>query len=186
MGVPPWDIGRPQTVFTALAAVGSLRGRLLDVGCGTGETTLLAASHGADALGIDLSRRAIGLARAKAAQRGVPARFGVMDALHLDRTGEQFETVVDSGTFHIFSPAQRRVYVASLGAVTRPGSVCYLLCARPGGPGSWGPTGLGIDDLTRAFAAGWTLTSAEPALYEVTDRAPVDHIDAWLATITRR
>jgi SAM-dependent methyltransferase len=184
-GAPPWEIGRPQAAFVALADAGRLCGRLLDVGCGTGETTLLAAAHGANALGIDLSRRAVDLARAKAARRGVPAQFAVANALHLDWTGEQFDTVVDSGTFHLFDAVQRCAYVASVGAAIRPGGTYYLLCARDGGPGSWGPPGLGIDELTRTFPEGWAIAGVEPATFEVTDGAPVDHVDAWLATIAR-
>ena len=34
---PPWDIGRPQPAFVALAAEGGLGRDVLDVGCGTGE-----------------------------------------------------------------------------------------------------------------------------------------------------
>jgi hypothetical protein len=40
---PPWDIGAPQPAFATLAADGRLRGRVLDVGCGTGEHVLMAA-----------------------------------------------------------------------------------------------------------------------------------------------
>ena len=57
---PPWDISRPQPAFQRLAEQGRLAGRVLDAGCGTGEQTLLAAAHGADALGVDLSPAAIG------------------------------------------------------------------------------------------------------------------------------
>src|SRR6266536_3269789 len=35
-GTPPWDIGRPQPAFLALADAGAIRGRVLDVGCVTG------------------------------------------------------------------------------------------------------------------------------------------------------
>ena len=52
----PWDIGRPQPAFVRLAEQGLLAGRVLDSGCGTGEQTLLAAAHGADATGVDVSR----------------------------------------------------------------------------------------------------------------------------------
>ncbi len=51
---PAWDIGRPQPAFVRLAEQGLLSGQVLDSGCGTGEHTLLAAEHGADALGIDV------------------------------------------------------------------------------------------------------------------------------------
>src|ERR1039458_3550152 len=37
-GTPPWDIGRPQPAFLALAEAGTIRGRVLDVGCGPAST----------------------------------------------------------------------------------------------------------------------------------------------------
>jgi hypothetical protein len=43
---PPWDIGRPQPVFVRLAEAGLIRGRVLDVGCGTGEHVLMVAERG--------------------------------------------------------------------------------------------------------------------------------------------
>jgi SAM-dependent methyltransferase len=52
-GTPPWDIGRPQPAFVRLADAGDLRGRVLDVGCGTGEHALLAAVRGLDATVLD-------------------------------------------------------------------------------------------------------------------------------------
>src|SRR3954453_6294423 len=79
---PPWDIGRPQAPLVRVAETGGLHGRVLDVGCGTGEHVLLAASRGLDATGIDLSPTAIRAAEAKAAARGVAnARFVVGDVL---------------------------------------------------------------------------------------------------------
>jgi hypothetical protein len=36
-GVPPWDIGRPQKEFLRLVEDGEISGKVLDVGCGTGE-----------------------------------------------------------------------------------------------------------------------------------------------------
>ncbi len=102
-GTPaPWDIGRPQPAFVRLAEGGLLSGRVLDAGCGTGEHALLAAAHGADAVGIDISPRAIGQAREKAAARGLAARFEVGDALGLGQSGMTFDTVIDSGLFHVF------------------------------------------------------------------------------------
>ena len=41
---PPWDIGHSQPAFKALAEQGVLRGRVLDVGCGTGEHALMCKS----------------------------------------------------------------------------------------------------------------------------------------------
>jgi cyclopropane fatty-acyl-phospholipid synthase-like methyltransferase len=125
---PPWDIGRPQPAFLRLADAGLLAGRVLDAGCGTGEHALLAAARGADAVGVDVSPTAIERARAKAAERGLSARFEVADALDLGRLGITFDTVIDSGLFHVFGDEERPRYVASMASVLRPGGVCFLMC----------------------------------------------------------
>ncbi|MGE0464786.1 MAG: class I SAM-dependent methyltransferase [Vicinamibacterales bacterium] len=58
-------------------------GRVLDVGCGTGRTTLAVAQQlGADgcAIGIDISEPMIAAARARAEREGLPVRFICADA----------------------------------------------------------------------------------------------------------
>jgi 2-polyprenyl-3-methyl-5-hydroxy-6-metoxy-1,4-benzoquinol methylase len=90
-----------------LATAGKLVGRVLDVGCGTGEHALVAASLGYEAVGVDMSKRAIELAKTKAAERGMEARFVVADVLRLDDLGEQFDAVLDCGLFHVFDDSQR-------------------------------------------------------------------------------
>ena len=116
-----WDIGRPQPAFVRLADKGLLTGLLLDAGCGTGENSLLAASRGADVVGIDLSPTAIARAREKASERGLAARFEVADALDLERLAFTVDTVIDSGVFHVFNDDDRARYVASLAAALKPG-----------------------------------------------------------------
>src|SRR5580704_14985544 len=111
---PPWDIGRPQPACGRLADAGLLTGRVLDAGCGTGEHTLLAAAHGAEATGVDLVPLAIERARAKAATRGLTARFEVGDVLDLRALGVSADTVIDCGVFHVFDDDARARYVASL------------------------------------------------------------------------
>ena len=113
--VPPWDIGRPQPAFEELARSGCLSGKVLDVGCGTGEHALLAAALGHEALGVDIAPRAIEQAEAKAAARGLEVRFLVRDALLLPELGEQFDTVLDCGLFHVLDDADRVRFVRQLG-----------------------------------------------------------------------
>jgi SAM-dependent methyltransferase len=55
--------------------------RVLDVGCGTGTTTLAAAAGAREALGVDISEPMIARARDRAREQGLPnARFEVADA----------------------------------------------------------------------------------------------------------
>lgn len=182
---PPWDIGRPQRAFARLADEGQLSGRVLDSGCGTGEHALLAASRGADVTGIDVAPTAIERARAKAAERGLTARFEVADALDLELLGRTFDTVIDSGVFHVFGDEDRARYVASLAAVLRPGGTCYLMCFSDRQPGDWGPRRVRADELRAAFSDGWTVESVTADMFDINPVGDVTQTEAWLAAIRR-
>jgi SAM-dependent methyltransferase len=183
---PAWDIGRPQPVFVRLAERDLLAGRVLDSGCGTGENTLLAAAHGADATGIDLSGRAIERARAKAAERGLAARFETGDVLRLGDLGLAFDTVIDCGVFHVFDDEARVRYVASLASALRPGGHCYLICFSDLQPGDFGPRRVSQDELRSAFTGGWDIASIEAEAFEINAAAfGVTSARAWLADIER-
>jgi SAM-dependent methyltransferase len=182
---PPWDIGRPQPTFVRLADEGRLAGRVLDAGCGTGEHTLLAASRGADATGMDLAPTAIACARAKAAARGLNARFEIADALDLPRQGRTFDTVVDSGVFHVFDDEDRARYLAGLASVLRPGGACYLMCFSDRQPGDWGPRRFGADELRAEFGAGLTLESLTAETFHLNPIHGVTQAQAWLAVLRR-
>jgi cyclopropane fatty-acyl-phospholipid synthase-like methyltransferase len=181
---PPWDIGRPQPVFERLAEQGLLRGRLLDSGCGTGENTLMAAAHGAEALGVDVAPTAIAQACQKAAERSSTARFEVADVLELSQLGLTFDTVVDSGVFHVFDDRDRARYVASLAAVMMPGATCYLMCFSDRQPGDAGPRRVSQDELIAAFRDGWAIDSITAETFVINFQGRSE-AQAWLATIQR-
>ena len=182
-GTPPWDIGRPQQAFARLTEAGELHGRVLDVGCGTGEHALMAAGLGLDTTGVDVAPAAIAIARRKAEERGRPVRFLVGDALDLAALGTAFDTVLDCGLFHIFDDDDRARYVASLAAAVRPGGRYHMLCFSDRQPGDWGPRRVRTDEITASFANGWRIESIDPAILEVT--IDTGSVQAWLAAITR-
>ena len=182
----PWDIGRPQPAFLRLAESALLTGRVLDAGCGTGEHTLLAARFGAEAIGVDVSARAIEQARDKAATRGIKARFQVADALNLTDLGLTFDTIIDSGVFHVFDDVSRARYVASLASVLRPGGHCHLMCFSDRQPGTAGPRRVTEAELRAAFSDGWTTVSIEPDAFDVNSGIfGTATVQAWLADISR-
>ncbi len=183
--LPPWDIGRPQPAFVRLADAGALSGVLLDAGCGTGEHTILAARYSTRALGIDVSPRAIEIARRKAVERGVDASFEVLDALRLVTLGEAYDTVVDSGLFHVFDDAARARYVAAVHAVLRPGGHLLLMCFSDRQPGDWGPRRVTEGELVAAFGSGWRIDSLAPEHFDINPGLGSPTAEAWLAQIVR-
>ena len=182
-GTPPWDIGRPQPAFLELADAGALQGRVLDVGCGTGEHALMAAARGLDATGIDAAPSAIAIAQAKARERGLSARFLVWNALDLGSLDERFDTVLDSGLFHVFGDDDRARLVESLAAVTDPGARYHMMCFSDRQPGDWGPRRVSQEEIRSSFVRGWRVESIEAATFDVTLDPP--GVQAWRAAITR-
>lgn len=180
---PPWDIGEPQVAFATLAANGRLHGRVLDVGCGTGEHVLMAAAEGCEAVGLDIAPSAIRLAQAKATDRRIPARFLIGDARNLASLGEQFDVVLDCGLFHVFDDGDRALYVANLASVTRRGGVYFMLCVSDNEPPGWGPRRITQAEIRSAFADGWHVESIEPTELNVTIRS--EPVRSWFSSIER-
>ena len=181
---PPWDIGRPQPAFVRLADAGQLVAPVLDCGCGTGEHTLMLASRGIEALGVDFAPAAIGAARHKAQERELRVDFQVADALDLGRLGRHFQTAIDSGVFHTFGDAERGTYVESLGTILEPGGVVHLLCFSELTPGDYGPRRVTQAEIRDAFAKGWDVQRIEAERFDVLPDFPV-RPHAWLARIRR-
>jgi len=51
----------------------------------------------------------------------------MVDALDLACLGRTFETIIDSGLFHLFTDEERRRFLPSLAAVLRPGGTYFML-----------------------------------------------------------
>ena len=112
-------------------------------------------------------------------------RFEVADALSLDGLGLTFDTVIDSGLFHVFDDADRARYVTSLASVLESGGTCYLMCFSERQPGAIGPRRVRQEELRAAFSDGWGVTSIVADAFEVNPGLGTPTAQAWLATIRR-
>jgi SAM-dependent methyltransferase len=188
VGQPRWEIGRPQQAILEVAD--RITGSVLDAGCGTGDNALYFASRGQKVTGIDFLAEPINLAKQKSAERGLTATFLVMDALALKGLPEVFDSVIDSGLFHVFSDEDRRRYVDSLASVLKPGGRLFLLCFSDAEPGEQGPRRISRNEIVDAFGEGWAIESTEPSRYEVRpDLNDISFCDggprAWFVTVRR-
>jgi cyclopropane fatty-acyl-phospholipid synthase-like methyltransferase len=110
-------------------------------------------------------------------------RFLVHNALDLASIGEQFDTVLDSGLFHVFSDEHRAAYVEGLKDVTRPGTRYFMLCFSEHQPGDFGPRRVTQHEIRQSFNGGWQIDSIEMKKLE-TNLGP-EGVIAWLACMTR-
>src|SRR5512137_416443 len=182
-GTPPWDIGRPQKEFTELVRQGEINGSVLDIGCGSGENALFFAQEGFVVWGIDSSPLAIQKAQKKAAERGLPVHFQVLNALELAKLNRTFDTATDSGLFHTLSDEDRPLFVKNLAAILSPTGNYFMLCFSDREPAGYGPRRISEQEIRETFSDGWSINYIRPATFESNTRAQGPR--AWLSSITR-
>ena len=192
-GVPSWEIGGPQPVVERLLAEGSIAGRVLDAGCGSGAHAVLLARHGHPTVGLDVAARAVALAQARAAEADLSSRCRFLVGNVLEPKGgwaaglgSPTDTILDIGLFHCLQPADRDRYATVLASVTAPGARAFVACWSDRNPLGIGPERVRRRDLRRAFraATGWRIDSIEDAT--LATLLPMGHVHAWLARVTRR
>src|ERR1700761_2939029 len=181
LGFTPWD-GHPiaknlQDLVTELPA-----GKALDLGCGTGDSSIYLAQHGWKVTGVDYVPRALDKARAKAAATKASVDFVRADVTHLSQAGvgADFQLIVDNGCLHNMSDGDRDAYVREVSAVAAPGARLLIVAFLPGG--RFGVRGVDPAEMERRFAPAWTLLSAghereldrekTPARYYLFQRRP--------------
>jgi len=171
LGFTPWD-GHPIATSLRNLVEGSddesalTPGRALDVGCGTGDTSIYLAQHGWQVTGVDFVSKAVDKARAKADAEKVDVDFRHADATRLssEAVGAGFNLIVDNGCLHGMSGGDRDSYVREVTAVAAPDARLLLVEFTPGG--TIAVPGIGQDEIERRFAEAWTLLSAGDQPYE--------------------
>ena len=162
-GAAPWDIGAGQPDLLELIERLPPTGRVLDLGCGTGDLAIDLARRGIQVLGIDFVPAALDVARARAsALPRESARlldFEVGDALRPSAYAGTIGAVVDSGFFHLFEAGPRRDLVDELGRALPPGGRYYMLGFAIAIPAPDVPLQVTADEIRELFGAreGWVI-----------------------------
>jgi SAM-dependent methyltransferase len=176
LGFTPWD-GHPIAASLRSLVEGNedepglTPGRALDVGCGTGDTSIYLAQHGWQVTGIDFVSKAVAKARAKADAAGTTVEFRQGDATKLstEGVGTGFGLIVDQGCLHAISGPDRDKYASEVTAAAAPGARLFLVEFTPGG--SIGVPGIDQAEIELRFAEAWTLVSAGDQPYPASRRS---------------
>jgi ubiquinone/menaquinone biosynthesis C-methylase UbiE len=164
IGFTPWD-GHPIAANLQDMVEGTSdqpplpAGSALDLGCGTGDSSIYLAQHGWKVTGVDFVPKALDKARAKAGAAGLSINFVQADVTHLSQAGigANFPLIVDNGCLHNMSDNDRDAYVREVSAVAAPDARLLIVAFLPGG--RFGVRGVEPAEMERRFASTWTLLS---------------------------
>jgi cyclopropane fatty-acyl-phospholipid synthase-like methyltransferase len=138
-------------------------GPALDLGCGSAVWGVRLAKRGWHVTGVDMVEKALERARERVDEGGVEMRLvrGDVTALREADVGSGFRLVVDTGTFHGLTDAQREAMGREVSAVCTEDATVLLDCFAPRRRGPL-PRGASRADVECAFP-GWEVTDIEIA-----------------------
>src|SRR5690606_16631897 len=113
--------------------------RVLEIGCGTGSTSVWLAQRGFDVTAIDVAPLAVERAQERARAAGVKARFLVADVLNLPDLGPPFEFFFDRGCYHAVRRDAPDAYAPAVASRLLPGALGLVLTGNAREPHDPGP-----------------------------------------------
>ncbi len=154
----PWDTGITPPEIVSVIEIGKVPiGRALDLGCGTGTNAIYLAQRGFTVTAIDVSRRAISLARrkAQAANLANKIRFERGDVTLMRRwaLNHSIDFAFDIGCFHNLDSASRHRYVSALTSVLKTGALYMLYAFEPQSD----RRGVALDEIAALFDRDYRL-----------------------------
>ncbi|WP_217702785.1 class I SAM-dependent methyltransferase [Nocardioides guangzhouensis] len=182
VGFHPWeDLAAHRPFAEALLALVEQEedgrpppyGRALDLGCGSGTWGVKLAARGWSVTGVDNVAKALGRARHRIHEAGVEMRLVQGDVTRLleSDVGPGYDLVLDTGTFHGLTPAQRRDMGREVDAISAADATVVLDCFSPRKRGPL-PRGCTREDVEEAFP-GWEVVAVVDA---DTDPDPISRI----------
>ena len=175
IGFHPWEDAEEQSSFTdkfstLLDREESGRqppyGLALDVGTGSGIWGIRLAQRGWQVTGIDIVGKALRRAQERVREAGVDMRLVQGDVTELGATdvGTGFRLVLDTGTFHGLTAAERAAMGREVSAVAAPDATVLLLAWVPKRRGPL-PRGVSRSEIEAAFP-GWDVTDVGESGFE--------------------
>lgn len=143
-GKPGWDDGEQWQAWKAeietlmVDSAFPKAGKVLELGSGAGDASLLFAEKGYQVSGIEISPMAVEWAREKSKERKLSAEFVVGEVTSLRRWKDgTFDAVIDGHCLHCIIGEDRSKVFKETHRVLKPGGLFYVstMCGDPDEPG---------------------------------------------------
>jgi len=198
-----WDVGTYEIVAAAILpaarlvieSAGLRQGeRVVDIGCGSGNATILAAALGARVTGVDPAPRLLAAAADEARTRGLEASFLRGDATALPLPDACADVVLS--VFGVLFAPDAQAAIAEMARIAVPGARIVLTAWLPVGAmsgardaralalGAEGPPPFGWHDpetLAEALRPHGFAVDCHEAQLHFTGASPTDYVDVMFA-----
>lgn len=188
-GEPPWIIGEAQPDLVEAVEKGEFCGpTVLDAGCGTGSNAIYLASKGFQVTGVDVSAKAISIAKQKAREEKVDVKFITLDALKISSLATKFDTIIDFGLFHNFAGDGRECYVRALSDVCVSNGQLLMQCLGDKAgkygvfPHKYGPQPLSQAEIRSSFSKGWKIKRIQMGMCKSNEK--YENYSSWFTNLT--
>lgn len=154
---PPWETGIvPPEVMEFIES--NLAGRALDLGCGSGTSSLALARAGWTVRGVDFASLAIRKARQKVRSTGLTVDFQLGNVTRLPHNlfDQSYDLVLDIGCFHSLNQQEREHYLDDLERLLAPDGTWLMYGFFK--PEEHAGPGLSFDEperIARRFKLSW-------------------------------
>jgi SAM-dependent methyltransferase len=159
------ELSRLDERFRAALKIG-VRDRVLDIGCGAGQSTREAAraAREGSVVGVDISGEMLGVARRRCAEEGLRnVAFGLVDAQHHAFPVAHFDLCISRfGAMFFSDPAAA---FANIARAMRTGARLVLMVWQARERNEWATA------IQAALAPGQVVSASPPAAFSLGDRA---------------
>ncbi len=174
----PWNRESPPEVLQTLIKTNKIKAcKAIELGCGAGNYVIYLASHGFDAVGVDISESAIEIARRSASKKGVRGKFIVADVLgDMANVQETFDFAYDWELLHHIFPPDREKYINNVYRLLNPEGQYLSVCfseesAQFGGVGKYRKTPL---DTVLYFSSESEMVALFALHFEIEELMTID------------
>jgi methyl halide transferase len=189
-GDVPWDSGKPSAELLRVLKEWNIPpGRVLELGCGTGENAVYLARQGFDVTACDLAPLAIERAEAKVRSASANVRLLTADVLALPDVGPPFPFVFDRGLYHVVRRSGLPGYLRTLEQVCAPGGWYLTLAGNANDPltAEHGPPRVKAQELCAELEGLFALVQLREFTFEATPCAGASFRPlGWSALLRRK
>jgi methyl halide transferase len=182
----PWDTGRPSSELQRVLSQHAIQPcRALDIGCGTGSSSVWLAQQGFEVTGLDVAPLAVERAEERARAAGVKARFRTADVLHMPDPEELFGFFFDRGCYHAVRRTSPTEYAPAMARQLAAGGRGLILAGNAREPHTPGPPVVTEEQIRGELGLAFQILDLHEFRFDEAPGVPANFL-GWSCLVEKR